>query len=78
MPLPEPIGINDFGYLTSAAAQLEIAIDGKADLVQCLETLLERSEVSDELVKQKFEDKARRYGTLTSLTEFPFGVNQAV
>lgn len=69
---------NVVGYLTSAAAQLEITVEGKADLVNCLTTLLDRSELSDEIVKQKFEDKAKRYGTLTGLTEFPLGVNQAV
>jgi hypothetical protein len=69
---------NAIGYLTSAAAQLGVTIEGTQDLVSFLRDLLERNDIADETVKMKFDDKARRYGTWNEATEFPFGVNQAV
>ena len=65
------------GYITSAAAQLEIVVEGSQDVLFALEELMRRNDISDELIAQKYLDKARRYGTLNEPCEFPFGSNLA-
>ena len=66
------------GYITSAAAQLEIVVEGSQDVLFALEELMRRNDICDELIAQKYLDKARRYGTLNEPCEFPFGANLAV
>lgn len=66
------------GCLTSAGAQLEMVIESKDDLIAVFAELLDRNDISDELVKLKWEDKALRCGTLVKVAEFPFGANQAI
>ena len=62
----------------SAAAQRGMVVEGKNDLVSVLQHLLELNEVHDDVIRLKWEDKARRYGTLNEVSQFPFGPNMAV
>lgn len=68
---------NAIGYLTSAAADLGIVVERKADLVSLLEELMKRNDVCDDVIRLKWEDKARRCGTFEEVCQFPFGANQA-
>lgn len=68
---------NAIGYLTSAAADLGIVVERKADLVSVLEELMKRNDVCDDVIRLKWEDKARRCGTFEEVCQFPFGANQA-
>lgn len=66
------------GYIITAAAQLELSVESVEDLVAAFQELLRRNDVSDEMIRLKWEGKARRLGTLRSVEQFPFGDNLAV
>lgn len=66
------------GYLTSVAALLGRVVENRDDLLATLSDLLERNEVQDDQIRLKYEDKARRCGTLNDVVSFPLGSNLAV
>ncbi|MCB9950052.1 MAG: hypothetical protein H6824_03645 [Planctomycetaceae bacterium] len=61
------------GFLTSAAAKSGRCIATSADLVEFLREQIERNEVVDEDIFQKWEKKARKEGTFRESQDFRFG-----
>ncbi len=61
------------GYLTSATAQMGQEIEGKEDLVNQFRDMLECHSITDDAIRLKWEDKARRYGTFSESVSFGFG-----
>jgi hypothetical protein len=69
---------NAIGYVVTAGAQLGMLIETRDDLVTVFGELIERNQISNDEIKLKWEDKARRAGTFETVSKFPFGSHLAV
>ncbi len=68
--LPKKAFRSAVGYILSASANLNRNVETVRDLKEVFSDLVDLMEINDTEIRQKYDTKARKFGTLDSLTDF--------